>query len=130
MGGVGSGRPEKWTEKKAQQLIDETWEFLRTTDKISFEKYLMDKGLSSRTKNELSEKFVFFAEALKEMKLYVEQKIKENTTEGKYNATFSIFNLKCNHGWVDVQKIEAKHEGELNINLNFPNLDDDNENKS
>lgn len=130
MGGIGSGRPEKWTEKKAQQLIDETWEFLRTTDKISFEKFLMDKGIHTKQKNELAEKYEFFADALKDMKKYVEEKIKENTTEGKYNATFSIFNLKCNHGWVDVQKIEAKHEGEMNINLNFPSLGDDNQDKS
>lgn len=55
-------------------------------------------------KNEL-----FYA-LVKEAKDRVQASIEENAFAGKYNSTFSIFNLKANYGWNDSPKEDEKKE--------------------
>ncbi len=54
-----------------------------------------------------------FVDAIKAAKLKCQNNAVERALIGKANATFSIFNLKNNHGWKD--KTEIEHSGNLSI---------------
>lgn len=57
---------------------------------------------------------------IKKAKQKVERQLEENALTGKGNATFTIFNLKNNYGWVDKQEQEITETKRYNIVNDLP----------
>lgn len=51
-----------------------------------------------------------FFTLIKNAKRRVEAQLEENALMGKYNATFTIFNLKNNYDWKDQQEVKTTNE--------------------
>lgn len=65
--------------------------------------YYLDMDRKSLLNYSKDEKFF---PTIKKAKQRVEQQLEENALIGKANATFTIFNLKNNYGWVDKTETE------------------------
>ncbi len=64
-----------------------------------------------------------FSEAYKKAKSLQENIIVKNGMKGRYNTTFALFALKCNHGWNDKA---AETDANRTFNLNYvPKKDDE-----
>jgi len=61
-----------------------------------------------------------FFPTIKRAKEKVEQQLEENALSGKANATFTIFNLKNNYGWVDKQEVENSSSNRVMIVNSLP----------
>ena len=61
-----------------------------------------------------------FFPTIKKAREKVEQQLEENALMGKANATFTIFNLKNNYGWVDKQEQEITETKRYNIINDLP----------
>ena len=66
-------------------------------------------GIDRNTLINYGKRESFYA-LVKEAKDRVQASIEENAFAGKYNSTFSIFNLKANYGWNDNPKTEEVKE--------------------
>ena len=117
------GRPQKYTPKslyeKSQEYFAKCDDKANRLDKWMWGKVPLQKTLSGLclhlkvSKDYISEKAKDdnFSEAIKEIRLNVENDLEIRTLQWVYNATSGIFNLKNNFWWVD------KHEVDNNVNL-------------
>lgn len=71
-------------------------------------------GIDRITLINYGKKELFFT-LVKKAKDKVEQQIEENSLDGTFNITASIFNLKANYKWDDGNKID--------VNVNHPKVD-------
>ena len=74
--------------------------------------YALDMDRKSLLNYSKDEQFV---PTIKKAKEKVEQQLEENALSGKANATFTIFNLKNNYGWIDKQEQEVVTNNRYNI---------------
>lgn len=68
-----------------------------------------------------------FFDTIKKARFKVEQQLEENALIGTSNATFTIFNLKNNFGWVDKQEQEITSKNRFNIVNDLPKEENTNE---
>lgn len=47
----------------------------------------------------------------------IQKQLEEKALTGKYNAQFTMFNLKNNYGWQDKQEVEAKVDSNVDIKI-------------
>lgn len=64
-----------------------------------------------------------FSEAYKKAKKLQERIIAKNAIKGRYNTTFALFALKCNHGWND--KAAEQDDKDFSVNVNIVDFDKD-----
>lgn len=57
---------------------------------------------------------------IKKAKTKIEASIEKNALLGKYNPTFSIFNMKNNFGWEDKQEIDTTTTNKITIVNDLP----------
>ena len=119
-------RPKLYTSvEDMQKIIDEYFMICDEKEKpytMSGLAYALDmdrKSLLNYSKDEQ------FFPTIKKAREKVEQQLEENALMGKANATFTIFNLKNNYGWVDKQEIENKSQGKVTIINSLPKDDKD-----
>lgn len=58
-----------------------------------------------------------FSTLIAEAKDRIQKQLEENALTGKYNAQFTMFNLKNNYGWQDKQEVEAKVDSSVDIKI-------------
>lgn len=58
-----------------------------------------------------------FSTLISEAKDRIQKQLEENALTGKYNAQFTMFNLKNNYGWQDKQEVEAKVDSSVDIKI-------------
>jgi hypothetical protein len=58
-----------------------------------------------------------FSTLVSEAKDKIQKQLEENALTGKYNAQFTMFNLKNNYGWQDKQEVEAKVDSSVDIKI-------------
>lgn len=101
--------PPKWTKEAAQELADamESY-FTRHPSALFLGEFKHQKfnHVYRELIADLSDKYPFFADAIKRIKAILEVRLAKGATTGKLKETFTIFNLKCNYGWVDKQVVE------------------------
>jgi len=134
----GAGRPSKYKEEYCEQMI-EYFNVEITEEKIkqtvsagqvvevkeeeaselpTFIGFAMKIGVCDDTLSEWKVRHVKFSAAYKKCRKLQEQLIAKNGIKGRYNTTFSLFMLKCNHGWNDkAAETEANRTFTLNYNL-------------
>ena len=116
-----TGRPLKWTEEAAMQLIDEFHVWIDESDDNIYVQdfFLMKNDVCKSSINELSNRYPAFSNAYKKAKEKQEMKLLKLGGKGKLNPVFTMFNLKCNHGYQDTQVIkqETTHiDGNTDLN--------------
>ena len=72
-------------------------------------------GVDYDTLLEWRDKYPEFSGAYKKAKMFQEKIIVTNGIKGRYDKTFAIFMLKCNHDWKE--KTEVEHSGNIQINI-------------
>jgi hypothetical protein len=114
-------RPKLYTSvEDMQKIIDEYFIICDEKEKpytMSGLAYALDmdrKSLLNYSKDEQ------FFPTIKKAREKVEQQLEENALMGKANATFTIFNLKNNYGWVDKQEQEITETKRYNIINDLP----------
>lgn len=119
-------RPKLYTSvEDMQKIIDEYFMICDEKEKpytMSGLAYALDMDRKSLLNYSKDEKFF---PTIKKAREKVEQQLEENALMGKANATFTIFNLKNNYGWVDKQEIENKSQGKVTIINSLPKDDKD-----
>lgn len=76
-------------------------------------------GIDRITLINYSKDELFFT-LIKNAKDRVQAQLEENALMGKGNATFTIFNLKNNYGWVDKQEISQSSNTQITIVDDLP----------
>lgn len=115
------GRPSGYKPEYCQRLLDffslevffekektiptKDGPIVITTDEASeipmFQDFCKEVGVHRDTLHEWRDKHPEFSDAYKKAKDLQEMIIAKNAIKGRYDKTFSIFMLKCNHGWND-----------------------------
>ena len=114
-------RPKKYNDKNVfEKKVKEYFEYCDKEDKpytmsgLAFALDMDRKSLLNYSKDEM------FFTTKKKAREKVEQQLEENALMGKANATFTIFNLKNNYGWVDKQEQEVVSTNRYNIINDLP----------
>jgi DNA-packaging protein gp3 len=74
-------------------------------------------GISRETLNDYSKKEEF-SDTIKAAKIAIEAEKVEGATQGKYNATIVIFDLKNNFDWKDKTEVDNNHKGNISLHFN------------
>ena len=115
-----TGRPLKWTEEASMELIDKLFAWMEEDEEnVFFIRFLQKHGCYDELIRELSDRYPAFSLAIKKAKKLQEQKLLYLGSKGKFNPVFTMFNLKCNHGYQDTQVIkqETTHiDGNTDLN--------------
>lgn len=106
---MSAGRPPKYkTPEEMQMVIDD---YFGGNDKPTMAGLAYQLGMSRQALCEYKKKDEF-VDTIKTARQRVEMALEENLYGGSVAGT--IFNLKNNFGWKDVQ--ERKHEGDFTVN--------------
>jgi len=122
------GRPLKY--EKVEDVEKAIKDYFKECDKkqkpytVSGLAYALNMSRQSLLNYENKEKFF---DTIKKAKDKIEVQLEENALLGKYNTTFTIFNLKNNYSWQDKQEIDSNHTDRIKIINDLPS--DINENK-
>lgn len=139
---LGKGQPTKYKEEYCQMLIDyfdvpatylkskiiaSAGKKINVEDEESSELptfigFAMSIGVCDDTLTEWKDKHPNFSAAYKKARKLQEQLIIKNGMKGRYNTIFSLFMLKCNHGWREKDSTDESNEGK-DIVLKY-NLDE------
>lgn len=118
-------RPKLYTDvQKMQEIIDKYFIDCDEKDKpytMSGLAYALDMDRKSLLNYSKDEKFFH---TIKKAREKVEQQLEENALSGKANATFTIFNLKNNYGWIDKQEIDSNNKNKITIINSLPKDDE------
>jgi len=127
-----TGRPIKWTEKKALELANELIDWMKSSENnMFFELFLVEnKDIPLEMISVLSKKFKSFFQTVKKAKQIQEYRIakmglmpkestissvdelNKETSSQKHNSAFCMFFLKVNYGWLEEEK-RLNHEIKL-----------------
>ena len=117
----GNQNAKKYKNKKQlEELINKYFEDFDNKDKpytMSGLAYAL--GIDRITLINYSKDELFFT-LIKNAKDRVQAQLEENALMGKGNATFTIFNLKNNYGWVDKQEISQSSNTRITIVDDLP----------
>lgn len=120
-GYIGNTNALKYkTEKDLQEGIDKYFQECNERELPYTMSGLAESlDIDRRTLTNYSNNDLFFP-LIKKAKQKVERQLEENALMGKANATFTIFNLKNNYGWVDKQEQEITETKRYNIINDLP----------
>lgn len=121
------GRPLKYENvEDVEKVIND---YFKECDKkqipytVSGLAYALNMSRQSLLNYENKEKFF---DTIKKAKDKIEVQLEENALLGRYNTTFTIFNLKNNYGWQDKQEIDSTHTDRIEIINDLPSdVDED-----
>lgn len=120
----GPKGPSRYTKKYIDALAEEIMQwFEENENEMHLVSFCAEKGIPKQNMSEFSKKNRKFSEALKRVKTISEARILANAYKMR-NPTMSIFDLKCNHGWVDKQNLAVEHSGNLNLEIGFSTVKD------
>lgn len=113
-------RPKIYTEKNVKAICKRMVNFF-TEDKHSFfiGDFCVSEGFGKQRISEFANEFDWFSEQLKYCKEICESRLLQYGMTAR-NPTMSIFVLKCQHDWSDIQKIETS--GSQSININYTTI--------
>ena len=125
-GYIGNTNALKYkTEKELQKGIDAYFKMCDEKEKpYTMSGLALSLGIDRRTLVNYADKDLFFSQ-IKEAKSRVQAQLEENALSGKGNATFTIFNLKNNYGWVDKQEVDNTTTNKITIVNSLPKDDED-----
>ena len=111
------GRTKVYTEKAVKAIGNRMIKFFNENETSFFiGDFCVSEGFGKQRISEFANEFPFFSEQLKQVKMICESRLLQFGMSAR-NPTMSIFVLKCQHDWSDVQKIETK--GSQNINISY-----------
>lgn len=122
------GRPKLYEDvEPMEKNIEKYFKECDKKDKpytVSGLAYALDMDRRSLLNYSKDEKFF---PTIKKAKQKIEQQLEEKGLMGTSNATFTIFNLKNNFGWVDKQEQEITSKNRFNIVNDLPKEENTNE---
>jgi hypothetical protein len=104
------GRPTKWKDEFVQQAID----YCDTTAIPFVQEFAYNIGVHKDTVYEWCKKYKGFSDAIKGIESKQELGLLKGSLVNKLNTTSAIFQLKCNHGYVETEKkkVDITSDGE------------------
>lgn len=120
--GNAIGRPRAFKNvKELEEMIIKYYERCELKEKpLTLSGLAVFIGIDRKTLYNYGEKDEFFP-TIKIAKDIIQADMEERALSGDSNATFSIFALKNNYGWVNVDKIESENVN-INNNIDFSNM--------
>lgn len=122
-----NGRPLKYN--KVEEIKKDIDKYFKECDKkmkpytVSGLAYALDMSRQSLLNYENKDEFF---DTIKKAKDKIEAQLEENALLGRYNPTFTIFNLKNNYGWQDKQEIDTTVSNKIEIINDLPSdVDED-----
>lgn len=129
----GAGRPTKYREEYCDLIVEYfnkphltlSHEQVATAGKVvelseekaselpTFADFAIEIGVCIDTLNEWTRVHPRFSESYKKAKSLQENHIIKNAYAGRVNTIFSLFMLKCNHGWREETKEEVQAKSSL-----------------
>lgn len=120
--GNAVGRPRAFSNvKELEDMIVKYYERCELKEKpLTLSGLAVFIGIDRKTLYNYSKDDEFFP-TIKVAKDIIQADMEERGLSGDSNATFSIFALKNNYGWVNVDKIESENVN-VNNNIDFSNM--------
>lgn len=118
------GRPLAFsTTEELEDMIRRYYERCELKEKpLTLSGLAVFLGIDRKTLYNYSQKDDFFP-TIKVAKDIIQADMEERALNGQSNATFSIFALKNNYGWQNVDKIESENVNtNINNNIDFSNM--------
>jgi hypothetical protein len=104
-----TGRPTKYTDDMPARLNAYT----NSVDMPFVEEFALQQDLNTDTILEWTKEYPEFSVARKRMQDKQRYQLQRQGLENKVNPTMAIFQLKCNHGFIETEKRVMEHSGSL-----------------
>lgn len=111
---AGVGRPTDYKEEYIQQAID----YCNSTAIPFVQEFAYNIGTSKQTVYAWCKEHKEFLDAIKGIETKQEVGLLKGSLSNKMNTTGAIFQLKCNHGYIETERKLNEHSGDMNININ------------